>query len=270
MHTGRMSRMRTSVASLLWARQATRRACSSGVRAGSGPFFAASLEAVEVALRDLGGHPGRHQVVDRLPSRRALAHVAGRDRKRLDLEEADALGMVETLEHAVEPLLRGARTGGHRDRCELEDAVRVLPVEEVAELVGADQEHRVVEAAVAQHVDGALVLVELDPAVGEGGAREAKPVRSVELDPLVARALRDKDEELAQAEVLLRGPRQLDVAVVRRVERPAEEADAHAYSTISSPRSISSPRLAPAALSAAPNSSSSGSSPRTRKPRSVR
>src|SRR5438128_6787479 len=270
MHTGRMSRMRTSVASLLWARQATRRACSSGVRAGSGPFFAASLEAVEVALRDLGGHPGRHQVVDRLPSRRALAHVAGRDRKRLDLEEADALGMVETLEHAVEPLLRGARTGGHRDRCELEDAVRVLPVEEVAELVGADQEHRVVEAAVSQHVDGALVLVELNSKARKGSACEPKPRRRVELDLLVARSRRDEDDEVVEAEPLLRGARQRDVAVVRRVERPAQQADCHASSTVLSPRSTSSPVLAPAALSAASSSSSSGSSPTTRNPRSVR
>src|ERR671937_889838 len=116
MHTGRMSRMTTSFASLLWARPAMRRACSRGGRAG----------------------------------------------------------WVEPLQHAVEPLARIARAGGDRDRRELEHAVRVLPVEEVAELVGADQEHRVVEPAVAEHVDGSLVRVELHATVGEGGAREAK------------------------------------------------------------------------------------------------
>src|SRR5947209_15046711 len=158
MHTGRMSRMRTSFASLLWARPAMRRACSSGVRAGSGPFFAASLAAVEAELRDLGGHRGRHQVVDRLTPHHPVAHLAGRDREGLDLEEADALRMVEPLEHAVEPLARVARAGGHRDRREVEDAVRVLPVEEVAELVGAEQENHVDEATVAQHEYAALVI----------------------------------------------------------------------------------------------------------------
>src|SRR5205085_12681001 len=117
---------------------------------------------------------------------------------------------------------------------------------EVAELVGAEQEHRVVEAAVAEHVDSALVLVQLHSPAGEGRPREAKPRRRVELDPLVAGPLGDEDDEVVEAELLLGGPRERDVAVVRRVERPAEEAD-HAYSTISSPRSISSPRFAPAA-----------------------
>src|ERR671934_1163909 len=103
MHTGRISRMRTSFASLLWARPATRRACSSGVRAGSGPFFAASLAAVEAELGDLGRDGRRHQVVDRTAARDPLAHVAGGDRKRLEVEEADALRAIEPLEHAVEP-----------------------------------------------------------------------------------------------------------------------------------------------------------------------
>src|SRR5919197_1964288 len=270
MHAGRMSRMRTSCASLLWARPAMRRACSSGVRAGSGPFFAASLAAVEAELVDLGGHGGRHQIVDRLALRDSLAHLAGRDRDGLEPEEADALRALEPLEHAVEPLARVARTGAHRDRSELEDAVRVFPIQEVRELVRADQEHRIVEAAVPEHVDGAPVLVELDAPVGEGRAREAEPVLGVELDLLVARALRDEDDEIVEAELLSGGAGERDVAVVRRGERPAEEAHRHAYSTMSSPRSISSPRFAPTALSAASSSSSAGSSPTTRKPRSVR
>src|SRR5919197_1308250 len=198
MHTGRMSRMRTSFASLLWARPATRRACSSGVRAGSGPFFAASLAAVEAELLDLGGHRRRHQIVDWLALRDSLAHLAGRDRDGLEPEEADALRALEPLEHAVEPLARVARTGAHRDRSELEDAVRVFPVQEVRELVGADQEHRIVEAAVSEHVDGALVLVELDAPVGEGHAREAKPVLGVEPDLLVAGTLSDEDDEIVE------------------------------------------------------------------------
>src|SRR5438270_282908 len=174
MHTGRMSRMRTSFASLLWARPAMRRACSSGVRAGSGPFFAASLAAVEAEPRDLGGHGPRHQVVDRLTPRDPVAHLAGRDRYGLELEEADALRVLEPLEHAIEPLARIARTGGDGDRRELKDAVRVLPVEEVAELVGADQEHGVAEAAVGA-VDAvgraAVGARPVDEVVGELGGR---------------------------------------------------------------------------------------------------
>src|ERR671922_826964 len=271
MHTGRMSRMRTSVASLLWARPAMWRACSSEVRAGSGPFFAASLAPVQAELRDPGGHRLWDEAVDRLATGDALADVAGGDRHRLELEEPDAIGPLEPLEHAVEPLARVAGPRRDGDARELEHAVRVLPVEEVAELVGAEQEERVVPATLAEHVDGALVLVELDPMLREGGPRKAEPRFRVEVDPLVPRPRRDQHDELVEAELLLRGPRKCDVAVVRRVEGPAEEPGGHASSTTSSsPRSISSPRFAPACFSASSSSSSSGSSPTTRKPRSVR
>src|SRR5205085_1104884 len=184
-----------------------------------------SLAAVEAEPLDLAGHGGRHQVVDRLASRDALAHLAGGDRNGLELEEADAVGAVEPLEHAIEPLARVTGPRRHRDRRELEYTVRILPVEEVAELVGADQEDRVVEAAVAEHVDGALVRVQLDPPAGEGRPGQTKPRRRVQLDPLVTRPLRDEDDEVVEAELVLGGARERHVAVVRRVERPAEEAD---------------------------------------------
>src|SRR5205807_1993713 len=187
MHTGRMSRMRTSCASLLWARPAMRRACSSGVRAGSGPFFAASLAAVEG---------------------------------------------------------------------ELGDAVWILPLEEVAELVGSDQESGVLPLAFAKRVDGSLVLVELDAEFWERGARKSEPRPGVELDALVAGLRGDEHDELLQPEVAHGGVREREVPVVRRVERPPEQARGHANSTISSPRSTSSPALAPAAFNASPSSSS--------------
>src|SRR5437879_188746 len=139
MHTGRMSRMRTSCASLLWARPAMRRACSSGVRAGSGPFFAASLAAVDPELGDLLGHRG---------------------------------------------------------------------------------------------------------------ARKSEPRPGVELHPLVAGLRGDEHDELLQPKVAYGGVREREVPVVRRVERTAEQARGHANSTISSPRSTSSPALAPAAFNA--------------------
>ena len=165
----------------------------------------------------------------------ALAHLVGGDRNRVELEEAHAVRAIEPLEHAVEPLARIARAGADGDRHALEDAVRIRPVEEVAELVGAEQKDWVVEAAVAEHVDGALVRVELDAAAREGGAREAKPALGVEPDPLVARALRDEDDEVLEAELLLGGAGERDVAVVRRVEGASEEPG-HSYSTTSPPK----------------------------------
>src|SRR2546421_9017680 len=105
MHSGRMARMRTACASLLWARPAMRRACSSGVRAGSGPFFAASLAAVEAELGDRLRHRGRDEIVDGLAPRHAVAHVARRDRQRLHLQKTDAGGASEALEHTGEPPL---------------------------------------------------------------------------------------------------------------------------------------------------------------------
>src|ERR671924_390689 len=231
MHTGRMSRMRTSVASLLWARPAMWRACSSEVRAGSGPFFAASLAPVQAELRDPGGHRLWDEAVDRLATGDALADVAGGDRHRLELEEPDAIGPLEPLEHAVEPLARVAGPRRDGDARELEHAVRVLPVEEVAELVGAEQEERVVPATLAEHVDGALVLVELDPMLREGGPRKAEPRFRVEVDPLVPRPRRDQHDELVVAEIDLVAPlrscllqRVLELLLVRELADDAEAA----------------------------------------------
>src|SRR5919109_408086 len=250
MHTGRMSRMRTSFASLLWARPATRRACSREVRAGSGPFFAASLAAVEAELGDPRGHRRRDEIVDRLAARDPVADVAGGDRHRLELEEAHAVGAFQPRQYAAEPLTGVTGTRADGDLRQLEHPVWILPLQEPAELVGAEQEERVVPAALAQHVDGALV--------------------PVELDALVPRSLGDEHDEVVETELLLRCPSKRDVAVVRRVEGPAQQARGHASSTTSSPRSISSPGFAPACLSASSSSSSPGSSPTTRKPRSVR
>src|ERR671924_363638 len=193
MHTGRMSRMRTSVASLLWARPAMWRACSSEGRAGSGPFFAARLAPVQAELRDPGGH--------------------------------------RPWGEAVEPLARVAGPRRDGDARELEHAVRVLPVEEVAELVGAEQEERVVPATLAEHVDGALVLVELDPMLREGGPRKAEPRFRVEVDPLVPRPRRDQHDELVVAEIDLVAPlrscllqRVLELLLVRELADDAEAA----------------------------------------------
>ena len=89
----------------------------------------------------------------------ALAQVAGRDRQRLDLEEEDALRARQPVEHRVEPLawIAGPRRN-HQPR-PLQHTLRILPVEEVAELVGADHEQRISPPAVREGVDRPLVLV---------------------------------------------------------------------------------------------------------------
>src|SRR6266508_4053764 len=160
---------------------------------------------------------------------------------------------------------------GHADPGTSRDALRILPREEVAELVRADQEQRIAPAPGLEHVDRALVWIELDFTVREGGLREPQACVAVELDLLVSRTDGDEDDDFLEVEPLFGGLRQGEVSVVRRVERAAEEA-CHWTSSMSPPStSTSSPVRAPAAFSAAASSSSSvGTSPAMRKPRSVR
>src|SRR6266702_3168372 len=153
-----MSRMTTTCASLSWAMPAMRRACSSDVRGGM-------LAAVEAEFLDQVGDRRRHQAVDRFAARNAAADVTRSDRQRLDLEEQDALGTLQPLEDGVEPLARitGPRRNGEPRM--LEHCVRLLPIKEVAELVRADQQQRVVPPVGAQHVDRAAVRIQLDVVV---------------------------------------------------------------------------------------------------------
>src|SRR5712691_9069952 len=145
-----MSRMTTSCASLSWAMPAMRRACSSGARERM-------LAAVEAEHLDQLGHCRRNEPLDRLAARNAVADLTRRDRQRLDLEEQHSLRLLQPLEHAVESL---ARIPGPRRNSEprvFEHALRILPREEVAELVGADQEQRIAPSPGAQHVHRARV-----------------------------------------------------------------------------------------------------------------
>ena len=70
----------------------------------------------------------------------------------------------------------------------------------------------------------------------------------------MARVGDDDHHDPLEAELPLGGVRERDVAVVRRVERAAEQAD-HSHTSVSSPISTSVPVRAPAALSAASSSS---------------
>src|SRR4051795_11344388 len=89
-----MSRMRTSCASLSWARPAMRRACSIGVRVFSSPLGCPlSVAAVEVETLDRGGHRGWHQGLDRPSPDEALPTPAGWHGCRHELEAKQAIAV---------------------------------------------------------------------------------------------------------------------------------------------------------------------------------
>src|SRR3954470_12696251 len=149
-----MSRMRTSSASFSWARAAMRCACSSESKLRL---------SVEMVLADEGRDGRRDEIVRRLP---------GPDRRRrrpvrLDFEEMDAFGAPQAFEHRVEPLPREARPCPDGELRELEDLLRLPPRQEVAELVGAQHEQRIVEPLAAQQLDRARVRIEADVVVGK-------------------------------------------------------------------------------------------------------
>src|SRR5919201_4706943 len=216
-----MSRMTTSCANLSWAMPAMQRACSSGVRAGM-------LAAVEAVSLDQLRNGRGHEALDRPAARNAVTDVARSDRKRLDLEEQDVLRTLELGKDFVEALARIARPRRNREPRAFEDRVRLLPVEEVRELVGADQNERIVPPARAQHVDRALIGIELDLVLGKRGARESQARVGVDRNVLVNRTRRDEDDELLERKLLVRGARELDVTLVRRIEGAAEQP-CHAF-----------------------------------------
>ncbi len=164
----------------------------------------------------------------------------------------------------VEALLREARARGHEEPHPPQHLVRLLPVGQVAELVGADQEVRAVPLGMrSERVDRARVLVEHDLVVRERRARHGEAFVRRRCNVLVTRRCRDEHDEPVDTEDLLRPPGELDVPAVRRVERAAVQRG-HASSNSSSPISTLTPRFAPAALSARSSSSSDGGVPSTR------
>src|ERR687891_33803 len=147
--------------------------------------------------------------------------------------------MVERGEHGVEKLawIPGTRRNGHSD--EAQDRLRLAPGAEVGELVRTDQEHGVVGSRplLAQEVDrvGVVVANDLDPReIGEGEAGQLEAILDVGLDRLVAGGRDDENEEPLEPEVLEGPLREREVAVVRRVEGPAEEAGPPPYSPTAS------------------------------------
>ena len=135
-------------------------------------------------------------------------------------------GCVELPQHGVEPLARKAGPRRDAEPRELEHPVRLLPGEEVRELVGADHEERIVELARPEQVDRARVRIE--PTSSSGNAarassrRDLGAARTRPCAPAPPRRARGA----GQVEVRLGRPRDRDVAVVRRIERAAERPGA--------------------------------------------
>src|SRR5919201_1610612 len=148
-----MSRITISSASFSWARPAMRRACSSGVRVGSGPcasrrsLATGCRRSVQAKLVDHARDGRWDELVDRLAALDTATDLVGRDIVRRDLEELDPIRLRQPLEDRVEPLPRIARARRDAELHLAQHALRILPCREVAELVRADEEDRVAVAA---------------------------------------------------------------------------------------------------------------------------
>ena len=137
-------------------------------------------------------------------------------------------GRASSASTASNRLALDPRARRHAEPRELEHALGVLPLEERGELVGADEEHRIVEPERLERVDRARERVEAHLGLverREGELREKQPHARSGADLLVPRILDDPDEQPVEREVLDATPRELDMADVRRVERAAEDAD---------------------------------------------
>jgi hypothetical protein len=171
----------------------------------------------------------------------------------------DSLRLVKARENGLDSFPWIAWPRRDRKARELEHTVRILPRQEVRELVRAYEEDRVGEPMLAtlvraQRVHRVGVSFGMDLGTGEAGEREPRELEALlerELGLLVAGIEDDEDEELLDVEALERSLHQRHVAVVGRIEDTAVET-CHSYSTWS-------PGRTPAARSA-----SSGASPRTR------
>ena len=117
---------------------------------------------------------GRDEPVERLAGSHTAADLGGGNRMRLELEDLNAWRGGRR---------RVTRARGDPEPRQLEHTLRVLPGREVDQLVGADQEDRVVVAGRFERVDGVAVCLQLDRGVElaerERGHRE--PVAGGEL-----------------------------------------------------------------------------------------
>ena len=179
--------------------------------------------------------------------------------------------MPQRVEDAFEPFPWEAGPGGDRDPRSFQHLVRLGPREEVAELVGADQEDRINPFRVrTQRLDGARMVVDQDLVVRECSPCQFEAHSGWSVDVFVAGISGDEHDEPVETELGLRAPCELDMTAMGRVERTAEQPQHQASSNSSSPISTVAPSFAPAARNARSSSSSEGGVPSTRKPSSVR
>src|SRR5205807_9702805 len=172
------------------------------------------------------------------------------------------------LNHDLAPRARSSGPRSDRDSLPLENLVRLTPVEEAAELVGADDEDRIVEGLGTEQHDGTRVRVEADVVVRKRRQGEREPILSGGVGGSIAGPLAHEHDETVGIEALPCGVGDGHMTEMWWVEGAAVEDYSH--SSVSSPSSTSSPARAPAARRIASRSSSAGGMPVTRKPRSVR
>src|SRR5262249_9440162 len=161
-------------------------------------------------------------------------------RIRLDLEEQDAVGPSDLPVHGVELALRIAGPRGDGEPRALEHLLGLAPVEEAAELIGADDEDWIVEALGPEQLDGARIWVEPNAVAGECGARQCQSIPDRGVNFSMRGALAHEYDEAVHSEVLPRRVGNRDMAEVRRIEGTSVE-DCHSHSSTSSPTSTSSP-----------------------------
>ena len=211
-----------------------RRACSSGVRrsgllverrrqCSAGPRYS-PRRAISAATAG-GTSPSSDS-----PRRDASAHVARRDRRRLDLEEARRGPARRAGENVVERS-RGSRAASRRRGARARAPRRAPSRSGSRELVGADEEDRVVARRLGAEPCRSCTRCgsELD-ARRRGNAARASSRARPDVDrastSLCAGIAGDEDDAAGRGRSCLeRAPRERDVAVVRRVERAAEEPD---------------------------------------------
>src|SRR5918911_4704303 len=145
-----MSRMSTSLASFSWARSAIRRACSRDFRSVCAPrWLEIRVSPVEAGDFDFPRDGLRNQARDRLRCDDAASDLARGDVERRDLEELDAVRLLELGEDVLERL---ARVSGPRRDAEpraAQDLIRLLPRRKRGELVGPDEKDGVGKAVLA-------------------------------------------------------------------------------------------------------------------------
>ena len=277
-----MSRIATSVASFSWQRAAIRRAVSSGVslrasfRRLRSPQCSPAREPIEPAALDLGRHAGGTRPSSGSP--RATRSRISEDEtgNGSSGKNSTRSGWARLREHVVEHVPRIAGPRGDAEPRQLEHALRPLPVEKRCELVGADEEDRIVEPERLERVDRPRERVESDLGAGDGGERDlasARAGRSRSPPRACARVLDDAHEQAVGPEVVDRSEGERDVPVVRRIERAAEDARMPASTPIRAPRRRSRPAHpnGPPQREAPPLAPRRrGACPTTRKPPSVR